>query len=106
MCVCVCVCVREREREREFNYYCVLFTEPIAHFQKGWQTGTRVGARSIMGSFGGTIMRAKIFLSTQSSVYCSCVSEKILAHATVPPKDPIIERVPTLVTCLGSIEFD
>ena len=25
----------------------------IAHFQKEWQTGARVGGRSIMGSFGG-----------------------------------------------------
>ena len=26
----------------------------IASFQKEWQTGSRIGARSIMGSFGGT----------------------------------------------------
>ena len=33
----------------------------IAHIHKERQTGTRVGARSIMGSFGGTVPRAKIF---------------------------------------------
>ena len=38
----------------------------IAHFQKEWQTGERMGARSIMGSFGGTIARAKIFRSHKS----------------------------------------
>ena len=26
----------------------------IAHFQKKWKTGARMGARSIMGSFGGS----------------------------------------------------
>ena len=59
----------------------------IAHFQKEWQTGARVG------SFGGTIMHANIFSPTEVSVYCSCVSEKILACAIVPPNNPTIERV-------------
>ena len=29
----------------------------IAHFQKKWQTGAKMGARSIMESFGGAILR-------------------------------------------------
>ena len=33
----------------------------MAHFQKEWQTGARVGSRSIMGSFGGAFARAKTF---------------------------------------------
>ena len=37
----------------------------IAHFQKEWQTGAKMGARSIMGSFGGAIARAKTFSLTQ-----------------------------------------
>ena len=37
----------------------------IAHFQKEWQTGAKMGARSIMGSFGGAIARAKAFSLTQ-----------------------------------------
>ena len=37
----------------------------IAHFQKEWQTGAKMGARSIMGSFGGEIARAKSFSLTQ-----------------------------------------
>ena len=40
---------------------------PIAHFQNEWQTGERMGARSIMGSFGGTIARVKIFRSRKST---------------------------------------
>ena len=39
--------------------------ERIAHFQKEWQTGTRMGSRSIMGSFGGAFARAKTFSLTQ-----------------------------------------
>ena len=38
----------------------------IAHFQKEWQTGAKMGARSIMGSFGGAIARAKTFSLTQA----------------------------------------
>ena len=36
-----------------------------AHFQKEWQTGARMGSRSIMGSFGGAFARAKTFSLTQ-----------------------------------------
>ena len=39
----------------------------IAHFQKVWQTGERIGSRSIMGSFGGALARAKTFSLTQVS---------------------------------------
>ena len=35
----------------------------IAHFQKEWQTVERMGARSIMGSFGATIVRALRFFA-------------------------------------------
>ena len=35
----------------------------IAHFQKEWQAGARMAARSIMRSSGGTVARAKIFFS-------------------------------------------
>ena len=38
------------------NAYCT-----IAHFQKEWPTGARMAVRSIVGSFGGTIARAKNF---------------------------------------------
>ena len=37
----------------------------IVHFQKEWQTGVRMGSRSIMGSFGGAFARAKTFSLTQ-----------------------------------------
>ena len=39
----------------------------IAHFQKEWQTRARAGARSIMGSFGGAVARAKISRSHKST---------------------------------------
>ena len=35
--------------------------QSIAHFQKEWQTGARMGSRSIMGSFGGAFARADFF---------------------------------------------
>ena len=38
----------------------------MAHFQKEWQTGAKMGTRSIMGSFGGAIARAKTFSLTQA----------------------------------------
>ena len=41
----------------------------IAHFQKEWQTGARMGSRSIMGSFGGAFASAKTFLLTQVKVH-------------------------------------
>ena len=37
----------------------------IAHFQKEWQTWAKMSVRSIMGSFGGAIARAKTFSLTQ-----------------------------------------
>ena len=58
-----------------------LWNHTIAYFKKEWQTGARMGARSIMGSFGGIIVCTKIFSLTQVSVYCSCMSENILACA-------------------------
>ena len=48
----------------------------IAHFQKEWKPGTRMGARWIMGSFGGTRLKTN-------------------ARAS-PANDPIIEHVPTV----------
>ena len=48
----------------------------IAHFQKGWKPGATVGARLIMGSFGGSM--------------------RIVFHF-VPPNDPMTERAPILV---------
>ena len=33
----------------------------IAQFQKEWQTGARMGSRSIMGSFGGAFVHTKTF---------------------------------------------
>ena len=35
------------------------------NLRKEWQTGARMGACSIVGSFGGTIERTKIFSLTQ-----------------------------------------
>ena len=37
----------------------------IAHFQKEWQTGARMGSRSLMGSFGGAFAHTKTFSLTQ-----------------------------------------
>ena len=42
-------------------------TTCIGHFQKEWQTGAKMGTRSIMGSFGGTVARAKISRSRKST---------------------------------------
>ena len=39
--------------------------ETIAHFQKEWQTGARMGSRSIVESFGGAFACAKTFSLTQ-----------------------------------------
>ena len=36
----------------------------IAHFQKEWQTGARMGSRSIMGSFGGAFACASMCAGT------------------------------------------
>ena len=58
-----------------------LWNHTIAYFQKEWHTRARMGARLIMGSFGGIIVCIKIFSPTQVSVYCSCMSENILACA-------------------------
>ena len=49
----------------------------IAHFQKEWKTGARVGVRSVMGSFGGARGPRKLKRNT---------------HA--PPNDPIINARP------------
>ena len=123
----------------------------IAHFQKEWQTGARMGSRSFRGSFGDAFARAKTFSLTQVKFqfnneqkfkYCMKTDEnaetkrlktvpkswythkktfwhfflpfcfsifkvsvsvqvllrerEILARATAPPNDPIIERAPIL----------
>ena len=62
---------------------------PIAHFQKEWWTGARMGACSVMGLFGDTIARGPVRFSfaPARAIY---VSEKVLTRAILPPNDPII----------------
>ena len=50
-----------------FGHLSLSCKEPIAHFQKEWQTGARMGARSIMGSFEGAVARAKSSRSRKST---------------------------------------
>ena len=54
----------------------------IAHFQKEWKTGARVGARWILGSFRGRT--------------------RICSQTRAPPNDPITERTPTLAPVFHS----
>ena len=59
ICVCMVSCA--------CSCACTCVASEIAHFQKEWQTGARIGARSIMGSFGGAVARAKISRSRKST---------------------------------------
>ena len=65
---------------RGVQVICILFLDlarfVIAHFQKEWETGARVGARSVMGSFGGAPVWKQMHVR--------------------PPNDPIIECAPNL----------
>ena len=48
----------------------------IAHFQNEWKPRTRMGARSVMGSFGGYEVKKQMLV--------------------LLPNDPIIECAPTI----------
>ena len=73
-----------------------------AHFQKERQTAARMGAHSIIGSFGA---RAKIFRSRKSNKLKLASAKKILARAIVPQNDPIIERV-AIFAPVGHLFFE